>query len=329
MRDQPLSSSPWTGAGIAAEPAAAGHWSGHSRFLAFWEAAVTVGLVLCAVITVLTTAGLIVVLSVQGFEFFRHARVSLPEFLFGTELKPDARPPKFGIVPLIWGTSVIAAGSSAIALPIGLFSAIYLSEYAPRGLRAVLKPTLELLAGIPTIVYGYLALLLVTPALKRLFEPVGLRVETFNALSACIVVGVMIIPLVSSLSEDVLSSVPRGLREAAYGLGATKFEVSTRIVLPAGLSGVFASFILAVSRAVGETMAVVLAAGMRPQLTWNPLTSLETMTTYIVQVIGGDASYGEPKYLSLFAVGLTLFAITLMLNLLSGFVLRHFREVYQ
>jgi phosphate transport system permease protein len=143
------------------------------------------------------------------------------------------------------------------------------------------------------------------------------------------VVGVMIIPLVSSLSEDVLSSVPRGLREAAYGLGATKFEVSTRVVLPAGLSGVFATFVLAVSRAVGETMAVVLAAGQRPQLTLNPLTSIETMTTYIVQVVQGDASYGEPKYLSLFAVGLTLFAITLTLNIISGFVLRRYREVYQ
>jgi phosphate transport system permease protein len=294
-----------------------------------WEAAVTVGLVLCAVITVLTTVGIILVLSVQTYEFFANAHVGVFEFLFGTQLKPDAEPPRFGIVPLIWGTFMVAAGASAIALPIGLFSAIYLSEYAPRRVRSLLKPMLELLAGIPTIVYGYIALLLVTPVLKRLFEPLGLEVETFNALSACIVVGVMIIPLVSSLSEDVLSSVPRGLREAAYGLGATKFEVSTRVVLPAGLSGVFASFILAVSRAVGETMAVVLAAGQRPQLRLNPLTSIETMTTYIVQIIGGDASYGEPKYLSLFAVGLTLFAITLTLNILSGFVLRRFREVYQ
>jgi len=312
-----------------AAPAEPDLWSGHSRYLAFWEAAVTVGLVLCAVITVLTTVGIILVLGAQSIEFFSHAKVSLSEFLFGTTLKPEARPPQFGIVPLLWGTFLVAAGSSMIALPIGLFSAIYLSEYAPRGLRAVLKPTLELLAGIPTIVYGYLALLLVTPMLKRLLEPLGVRVETFNALSACIVVGVMIIPLVSSLSEDVLSAVPRGLREAAFGLGATRFEVSTRIVLPAALSGVFASFILAISRAVGETMAVVLAAGMRPQITLNPLTSIETMTTYIVQIIGGDAAFGEPKYLSLFAVGLTLFAITLTLNIISGLVLRHFREVYE
>jgi len=214
-------------------------------------------------------------------------------------------------------------------LPIGLLSAIYLSEYAPRKLRGILKPALELLAGIPTIVYGYLALLLVTPVLKAMFEPLGIRVPQFNALSACIVVGVMIIPLVSSLSEDVLSAVPGGLREAAYALGATKFEVSSRVVLPAGLSGVVASFILAISRAVGETMAVVLAAGMLPQITLNPLESLETMTTYIVQVISGEASYGSAKYLSLFAVGLSLFAITLVLNIVSGLVLRRYREVFQ
>ncbi len=311
------------------EPTDPDLWAGHSPFLAFWETAVTVGLVLCAVITVLTTAGIILVLGVQSVEFFRTAKVSVPEFLFGTELKPDASPPKFGIVPLIWGTFLIAAGSSMVALPIGLLCAIYLSEYAPRTLRSLLKPTLELLAGVPTIVYGYVALLLVTPVLKQLLEPLGLRVETFNALSACIVVGVMIIPLVSSLSEDVLSSVPRALREAAFGLGATKFEVSTRVVLPAALSGVFASFILAISRAVGETMAVVLAAGMRPQITLNPLTQIETMTTYIVQVISGDAAYGTSKYLSLFAVGMTLFAVTLSLNIISGVVLRRYREVYQ
>jgi phosphate transport system permease protein len=316
-------------AGDAPAAALPNLWRGHSRALAFWEGAVTGALGLCALITVLTTVGIILVLGTQSIEFFTHAKVSLGEFFFGTTLKPDARTPKFGIVPLLWGTFLVAAGSSVIALPIGLLSAIYLSEYAPRAVRGVLKPILELLAGIPTIVYGYLAILLVTPMLKRIVEPMGWAVETFNALSACIVVGVMIIPLVSSLSEDVLSSVPRGLREAAFGLGATKFEVSTRIVLPAALSGVFASFILAVSRAVGETMAVVLAAGMRPQITLNPLTSIETMTTYIVQIISGDASYGEPKYLSLFAVGLTLFAVTLTLNVISGFVLRHFREVYQ
>ncbi len=304
-------------------------WSGHSRLLSLWEMAITVALAFCAVVTILTTLGIVLVLSVQTVEFFTASKVGILEFLLGSELRPDATPPKFGILPLAWGTFAIAFGSSCIALPIGLLSAIYLSEYAPRRLRGVLKPALELLAGIPTIVYGYLALLLVTPLLKAVFEPLGIRVPQFNALSACIVVGVMIIPLVSSLSEDVLSAVPQGLREAAYGLGATKFEVSTRVVLPAGLSGVVASFILAISRAVGETMAVVLAAGMLPQITLNPLESVETMTTYIVQVISGEASYGTAKYLSLFAVGLSLFVITLGLNIISGLVLRRYREVYQ
>jgi phosphate transport system permease protein len=318
---------------IAAEkpgpPPGADLWAGPSRFRSLRELAVTLFLLLCATITVLTTAGIILVLGVESVAFFRASGVSIPAFLFGTELRPDAEPPKFGILPLIWGTFVIAAGSSVIALPIGLMSAIYLSEYAPRKLRSILKPALELLAGIPSIVYGYLALSLITPLLKAFFEPLGISVEPFNVLSACIVVGIMIIPMVSSLSEDVLSAVPRGLREAGYGLGATKFEVSTRIVLPAGLSGVVASFILAISRAIGETMAVVLAAGTSRQLRFNPLTSIETMTAYMVSVTGGEASYGSPEYLSLFAVGITLFLITLALNILSGIVLRHYREVYQ
>ncbi len=282
-----------------------------------------------AIITVLTTLGIVVVLGVESFRFFHVSGVNPFAFLFGSELEPESTPPKFGILPLIWGTGVIAVGSSLIALPIGLLSAIYLSEYAHRRVRSFLKPTLELLAGVPTIVYGYLAISLVTPALKAVFEPMGITVNTFNALSACIVVGIMIIPMVSSLSEDVLSAVPRGLREAAYGLGATKFEVSTKIVLPAGLSGVVASFILAISRAIGETMAVVLAAGSQPRISLNPLTSIETMTAYIVAVTSGEASTGSAKYLSLFAVGLALFGLTLILNILSGLVLRRYREAYQ
>ncbi|QEH36885.1 Phosphate transport system permease protein PstC [Aquisphaera giovannonii] len=305
------------------------HWAGHSPRQAILESAISFLLAAAALLTVLTTAGIILVLTVQSVQFFVNSHVGILEFLLGAELKPEADPPKFGILPLVWGTFAIALGSSCIALPIGLLSAIYLSEYAPRRLRKVLKPALELLAGIPTIVYGYLALLLITPVIKAVMAPLGVRVPQFNALSACIVVGIMIIPLVSSLSEDVLSAVPRGLREAAYGLGATKFEVSTRVVLPAALSGVVASFILAISRAVGETMAVVLAAGMLPQITLSPLESVETMTTYIVQVISGEASYGSSKYLSLFAVGLSLFIITLVLNIISGLVLRRYREVYQ
>ncbi|GAC1468124.1 MAG: phosphate ABC transporter permease subunit PstC [Isosphaeraceae bacterium] len=304
-------------------------WAGPSRLLVWQERGVAGFLLACTTITVLTTVGIVLVLGAETVRFFRTSGIGLSDFLLGTVLRPDGDPPLYGVLPLAWGTIVVAVGSSLIALPIGLLSSIYLSEYAPRTLRGILKPALELLAGVPTIVYGYLALLLVTPVLKAVFEPMGLRVETFNALSACIVVGVMIIPMVSSLSEDVLSAVPAGLREAAYGLGATKFEVSTRVVLPAGLSGVFASFILAVSRAIGETMAVVLAAGMRPQISLNPLTSIETMTTYIVAVTGGEASNGTPKYYSLFAVGMALFTVTLCLNILSGLVLRRFREVYQ
>jgi phosphate transport system permease protein len=306
----------------------AGRWRGPSWLQTTQEVAVPPLLLFCTLVTVLTTAGIVVVLGVETIRFFRVSRVGLPAFLFGTELNPGGHPPRYGILPLIWGTMVIAVGSSAIALPIGLMSALYLSEYAPRRLRAVLKPLLELLAGVPTIVYGYFALLVVTPALKAALEP-AVAVETYNALSACIVVGIMIIPLVSSLSEDVLSAVPRGLREAAYGLGATKFEVATRIVLPAGLSGVVASFILAVSRAVGETMAVVLAAGALPRIGLNPLRSIETMTAYIVAVTTGEAAYGSAEHLSLFAVGMALFAITLALNILSGIVLLRYREVYQ
>ena len=304
-------------------------WAGPSRFRAAGEWAVSAFLLACTLVTVVTTAGIVMVLGVEAVRFFRVSGVGPLAFLTGRAIDFSASPPAVGILPLLWGTFVIAAGASVIALPIGLLSALYLSEYAPRGLRAVLKPALELLAGIPTIVYGYLALVLVTPLLQRAFEPMGIGVDAYNALSGCIVVGIMVIPMVSSLSEDVLSSVPRGLREAAYGLGATKFEVSTRVVLPAGLSGVFASFILAISRAVGETMAVVLAVGQRPNLTANPLRSMQTMTAYIVQVIGGEAGYDSPEYLSLFAVGATLFLITLALNVASGVVLRHFREVYE
>ncbi|MEW4571225.1 phosphate ABC transporter permease subunit PstC [Tautonia sp. JC769] len=304
------------------------HWMGQSWFQKGQEFVIPPLIFLCALITVLTTIGIVAVLGVESFRFFRASGVGVLEFLTGTTLNPKGDPPRFGILPLIWGTFVIALGSSLVALPIGLLSAIFLSEYAPSRLRAVLKPTLELLAGVPSIVYGYLALLLVTPVLKAVLEPL-VRVEFYNALSASIVVGVMIIPMVSSLSEDVLSAVPRGLREAAYGLGATKFEVSTRVVLPAGLSGVLASFILAISRAVGETMAVLLAAGVKPQIVLNPLRSVETMTAYIVNTMKGEAAVGTPEHLSLYAVGLALFGVTLVMNIISGIILRHFREEYQ
>lgn len=300
-------------------------WAPPSLWRRFEDRAVFVFLVASASVTVLTTLGIVFILALETVRFFQVSGIGLFSFLFGREVEP----PNFGILPLIWGTAMVAAGASLLALPVGLLSAIYLSEYAPKRVRGVLKPTLELLAGIPTIVYGFLALQLVTPVLRGLLGPLGFQVQQFNALSACIVVGVMIIPMVSSLSEDVLSAVPQGLREAAYGLGATKFEVSTRVVVPAALSGVIASFILAVSRAVGETMAVVLAAGQVPNLTLNPLVSVETMTAYIVSVVGGEETPGSAKSLSLFAVAMVLFALTLSLNLISRAVLSRFRETYQ
>jgi phosphate transport system permease protein len=303
-------------------------WAGRSWFQNLQEAVMPPFILFCALVTVLTTGGIVLVLGVETVRFFRVWPGSPISALLGREIDWGAGHEVFGMLPLLWGTFVIAFGSSLIALPVGLLSALYLSEYAPRRVRAVLKPTLELLAGVPSIVYGYLALTLITPALKAWLEPLGFSVDPYNALSACIVVGIMIMPLVSSLSEDVLSAVPAGLREAAYGLGATKFEVATRVVLPAGLSGVFASFILAISRAVGETMAVVLAAGQLPQISPSPLKGVETMTTYIVGVITGDSST-EAEYLSLFAVGFVLFLVTLSLNILSGVVMRRYREEYQ
>ncbi|HEC23095.1 MAG TPA: phosphate ABC transporter permease subunit PstC, partial [Chloroflexi bacterium] len=244
-------------------------------------------------------------------------------------------PENFGILPLINGTLMVAVLSGLIAIPLGVGAAIFLSEYAPDGLRRVLKPLLEILAGIPTVVYGYFALTFITPLLRNFFDwfnalaGTAIRVDFFNALSASVVVGVMIIPMVSSISEDAMRSVPRSLREGAYALGATRFEVATRVVLPAALSGVIAAFILAFSRAIGETMAVTIAAGTTPKMTLNPLTSIQTMTAFIVQVSFGDTPHGSINSQSIFAVGSTLFLMTLVMNLLSGVVIRRFREVYE
>jgi phosphate transport system permease protein len=220
---------------------------------------------------------------------------------------------------------LIALGAAIVALPLGLASAIYLSEYAPQRVRAIIKPVLEILAGIPTVVYGYFALMFVTPLLKAIWP----QTDIFNAASAALVMGVMIIPMVSSLSEDALSAVPRVLREGAYALGATKFEVATRTVVPAALSGILASFILAISRAIGETMIVTIAAGATPNLTLNPLRSMQTMTAYIAQVSQGEAAQGTVEYRTIFAVGLTLFCITLLMNIVSNAVLARYREVYE
>ncbi len=287
------------------------------------ERAIAGVLFLAAAVSILTTVGIVVVLLVEASTFFD--AVSLREFLTGTRWAPLFVPQSFGVLPLLAGSFLIALGAALVALPLGLASAIYLSEYASRGVRRVVKPALEVLAGVPTVVYGFFALTFVTPILQGIWP----QTQIFNALSASIVVGIMITPLVASLSEDALAAVPGSLREGAFALGATKLEVSVRTVLPAALSGVVASFILAISRAIGETMIVAIAAGATPNLTLNPLESVQTMTAYIVQVSMGELAWGTVEYQTIFAVGLTLFAITLVMNLLSQMVLRRFREVYE
>lgn len=274
-------------------------------------------------LSILATVGIVVVLLTESLGFF--AEVSPVEFLAGTRWSPDLVPRSFGILPLVNGTLLVAGGAALIALPVGLATAIYLSEFASIRTKRTVKPALEILAGIPTVVYGYFAVILVTPVLRTLFPGAGV----FNAASAAIVVGIMILPMVSSLSEDALSAVPGSLREAAYGVGATRFEVATRIVVPAGLPGIAASFILAVSRAIAETIVVTLAAGATPGMTLDLLRSVQTMTAYIVQVSLGDAPSGSIEYRTLFAVGLLLFLITLALNLLSQRMTTRFRESFR
>ena len=287
------------------------------------EKAVRLFCFLCAFVSVATTFGIIYVLLGEAFQFFR--KVPLVEFLTGTRWAPLFEPKSFGVLPLMCGTFLVAAGAGLFALPVGLLSAIFLSEYASPRVRNVLKPALEILAGVPTVVYGYFAITSVTPLLRQLFP----GVQVFNAASGAIVVGIMILPLVSSLCEDALSAVPRSLREGAYGLGSTKMEVSTRVVVPAALSGIMAAFILALSRAVGETMAVTLAAGATPRITLNPAESIQTMTAYIVQVSLGDTPVGSIGYQTIFAVGMTLFVITLAMNILAARLVRRFRNVYE
>ncbi len=279
-------------------------------------------LLLCALLSIGTTAGIVVVLAVETFAFLRE--VPLTDFLFGTEWTPLFATPSFGVLPLVAGTILVSAIAMIVALPMGLLSAIYLSEYAPRGVRRAIKPILEILAGVPTVVYGYFALLFVTPMLQQ-FIP-GLA--GFNAIGPGIVMGIMILPLVSSLSEDAMQGVPRGLREGAYALGATRMQTSLRVVLPAAFSGITAAFILAASRAIGETMIVAIAAGQQPRLTANPLVPVETMTAYIVQVSLGDTPQGTLEYRTIFAVGMLLFLGTFGLNLVSAWLRERYREEY-
>src|SRR5688572_1383858 len=279
-------------------------------------------LFLCALLSVGTTAGIIVVLAVETVAFF--GEVSVAEFLFGTEWTPLFANPRFGVLPLVAGTALVSSIAMIVALPMGLLSAIYLSEYADARVRRTVKPVLEILAGVPTVVYGYFALLFVTPILQR-FVP---DLAGFNALSPGIVMGIMILPLVSSLAEDAMQAVPRGLREGSYALGATKMQTSTRVVVPAAFSGITAAFILAVSRAIGETMIVAIAAGQQPRLTWDPKVPIETMTTYIVQVSMGDTPQGTLEYRTIFAVGMLLFLGTFGLNLVSAWLRERYREEY-
>ena len=279
-------------------------------------------LFLCAALSVLTTAGIILVLAVETFEFLRE--VSIVEFLTGTEWTPLFANQRFGVLPLVIGTMLVSAIAMAVALPMGLLAAIYLSEYAPSGVRRIVKPVLEILAGVPTVVYGYFALTFVTPLLQR-FLP---TLSGFNALSPGLVMGLMILPLVSSLSEDAMRAVPRGLREGSFALGATKMQTALKVVVPAAFSGITAAFILAVSRAIGETMIVAIAAGQQPRLTGNPFVPIETMTAYIVQVSLGDTPQGTIEYRTIFAVGMLLFLMTFGLNLVSTWLREKFREEY-
>ena len=287
------------------------------------ERAIALVLLLSTMLSILVTAGIIFVLLFEALKFF--GEISFWEFISGTRWTPLFSSKHFGVLALVAGTSLTAVLAMVVALPLGLLSAIYLSEYAPDKVRKPVKPILEVLAGIPTVVYGYFALLFVTPILRQISGDISV----FNALSASIVMGIMILPMVSSLSEDAMRSVPRTLREGAYALGSTKLEVSTLVVVPAALSGIVSAFILAVSRAIGETMIVTIAAGQNPNFTLNPFVPIETMTAYIVQVSMGDTPAGSIEFETIFAVALLLFAITLAMNLLSQYVVSRFREEYE
>jgi phosphate transport system permease protein len=279
-------------------------------------------LLLCAFASVATTAGIIAVLLFETVAFL--GEVPVLEFLTGTEWTPLFANPRFGVLPLVLGTLLVSLIAMVVALPLGLMSAIYLSEYAHPGVRRVVKPVLEVLAGIPTVVYGYFALLFVTPLLQQIMP--GLA--GFNALSPGIVMGIMILPLVSSLTEDAMQSVPNGLREGSYALGATRMQTAVTVVVPAAFSGITAAFILAVSRAIGETMIVAIAAGQQPRATFDPRVPIETMTAYIVQVSLGDTPAGTLEYRTIFAVGMLLFLGTFGLNLMSTWIRERYREVY-
>jgi phosphate transport system permease protein len=280
-------------------------------------------LFLSALSSVLVTVGIVAVLFSETYGFFRE--VSLLDFLTDTQWTPLFADKHFGILPLLSGTALTTVIAAAVAVPLGLTAAVYLSEYAPQGLRAIIKPALEILAAVPTVVYGYFALLFVTPVLQWVVP--GLA--GFNALGPGVVMGIMIVPIVSSLSEDAMRAVPMGLREGSYALGATRFQTAVGVVAPAAFSGIASSFILGISRAVGETMVVAIAAGQQPRLTLNPLVPIETVTAYIVQVSLGDTPAGTLEYSTIFAAGMSLFVLTFFLNVVSFWLRSAFREVYE
>jgi phosphate transport system permease protein len=280
-------------------------------------------LAVCALVSVLTTVGIVVALLLPSLDFFRE--ISPVDFFSGSTWAPLFKPAHFGVLPLVAGTLVVTFWAAVVCMPLGLGSAIYLSEYAGQRVRRILKPALEILAGIPTVVYGFFALTVFTPFLKDL----GTGVSTFNVLSAGLVMGVMLIPTVASISEDAMSAVPQELRDGAYGLGASRLQVSTRVVVPAAVSGIIASYVLAISRAVGETMIVVIAAGLLAQLTFDPREQSETMSAFIAATGIGDVPTGSIEYRTIFAVGLTLFCITLVMNLIAIRLVRKFREEYE
>lgn len=280
-------------------------------------------LALSAFLSVITTIGIIFVLTTESAGFFKE--VSFFEFLFGTRWEPLLEPKSFGVLPLVSGTITIVIGAGLIALPIGIMTAIYLSEYASPKTRSTIKPTLEILAGIPTVVYGYFALTFITPLIRTVFP----ATQIFNSASASIVVGIMILPMVASLCDDAIRSVPTSLRQGGFSMGATTFEVTKSIVVPGAFSGIIASFVLALSRAFGETMAVTLAAGATPNLTINPLESIQTMTAYIVQVSLGDTPAGGIEYQTIFAVGALLFFVTLSMNIFANHIMNKYREVHE
>ena len=280
-------------------------------------------LAVCALISVATTVGIVIALFVPAFEFFQE--VSIIDFLTGTNWSPLFEPASFGVLQLVSGTINVTLIASAVAMPFGLGAAIYLSEYASARTRGILKPALEVLAGIPTIVFGYFALTFMTPLLRD----IGIQVDVFNTLSAGLVMGVMLMPTVASLSEDAMGAVPRDLREGAYALGSTKVQVATRVVVPAAISGIVASFVLAISRAVGETMIVLIAMGQQPNLTLDPREAAEAMTAFIAATGAGDVPTGSIEYKTIFAVGALLFVMTLIMNVFAIRLVRKYREVYE